>query len=680
VAKSLLIVRWTVVACTGLVFAACGKDDPPTASSGGRDGSDGGAGAGRAGAAGRGATNAGRGGRGSGGSETAGEAGEPAAGPDAGRSSGGASPTGGTGPVGAGAGGGPHGTGGTSGEGGAAATGGSAGALVGDAGMAGDPGLEPDRCTPRTCQHGQRCRTVDGAAVCDCEYGYSGVDCGAGHSTCAHGGCDFTQVSISRDRGCALRSSGEVYCWRNGHIVTNYPRSSAISVGRGVLCGIHSDTGFVWCRGSSDEYNPPGLWATTPTQAISAGRYHVCAVQEGSTRCWQIANPPESGLTDVPENSAFVKIEASEEGTCGLRADGSLSCWGSGGTRVGPYIDFATDDSSCAVKSDGELECYGCGNVPAPPGPFKAVTTGFHACCGIRGDDTLACWGSAGLPPPGTFTRVSGAESTFCAVATDGTIACWGADEGGVRLPRIGPYMTGVRGGRGYCYIRPSGTLDCFDGTTTGGLVYPPWGRFTEVAVGYQTACALTTDGAAECFSMTGDLPAVPPVATFSTLVGWGGSSSGERFCGLTVAGEVLCWGGSDVALPDAPVGPFQRISLAASFMCALRMEGTLTCWGSVPAAVPSVSGPFGRIATGPNNVCGLTTQGEFDCGNPSWNAGAGPGPFDDLCLGGADSLSLAQGSLWFARNMSWSATVSNATCASSGLATTDAGGNVTFR
>jgi hypothetical protein len=596
-------------------------------------------------------------------------------------------PASGAGNGGAGGGGEPVGGAGGGGTGGAAPAGGAnnAGAPTGDAGMAGDPepDPEPGPCGPYTCLHGQRCRAVDGVATCECEYGYLGADCGAAHSTCTHGGCDFTQISMVRGTACALRAGGEVYCWHGGSL--NYPLSSAISVGRGVACGIRADTGFPWCRGPTAEYDPPGLWATTPTQAIAAGRYHVCAVQQGSTRCWQISNPPERELTNVPADSAFVKIEASDIGTCGLRADGSIACWGESGFRAGTYIDFAHDESTCGVRTDGEVECDYCGN--APPGPFKAVTTGYMGCCGIRTDDTLACWGMAAPPPPGTYAQVAGGENTFCALATDGTVACWGDDATGSRLPRRGPYVSGAYGPEGRCGIRPTGTLDCTSWDWSSANAYPPWGHFSQVVLGQGTACGLATDGSVRCFSLHNPTPVAPPPAgKYRFLAARGTAYADERLCGVTTAGEVRCWGTPSVPLPAPPAGPFDHIALGPAFMCGLRTDGTLACWGNVPAAVPTVSGPFKRVSVGVQHVCALTTQGAFDCGEVAWNTSAGPGPFDDLCLVGVpgaspvDALSVAKGALWSSVNGTWTGTVATTyACGSHGLATTDANGDLAY-
>ena len=63
---------------------------------------------------------------------------------------------------------------------------------------------------------------------------------------------------------------------------------------------------------------------------------------------------------------------------------------------------------------------------------FKTVSVGSLHLCGVRTDDTIACWGSnydgQSDAPAGEFKSVSvdwnGERS--CGVRVDGSIVCWG--------------------------------------------------------------------------------------------------------------------------------------------------------------------------------------------------------------------------------------------------------------
>ncbi|MEP7188003.1 MAG: RCC1 domain-containing protein [Roseiflexaceae bacterium] len=58
--------------------------------------------------------------------------------------------------------------------------------------------------------------------------------------------------------------------------------------------------------------------------------------------------------------------------TCGLRIDGTVSCWGS--------------------NSDGQSN--------APGGTFTQISAGGFHSCGVKTDGTLACWGYQPLISP----------------------------------------------------------------------------------------------------------------------------------------------------------------------------------------------------------------------------------------------------------------------------------------
>ena len=63
--------------------------------------------------------------------------------------------------------------------------------------------------------------------------------------------------------------------------------------------------------------------------------------------------------------------------------------------------------------------------------------------CGLRGDNTVACWGDnrAGQSEPPrsdlgeAFSAVSAGGDHTCALRSDNTIACWGRSHPGPVLP-----------------------------------------------------------------------------------------------------------------------------------------------------------------------------------------------------------------------------------------------------
>jgi hypothetical protein len=104
----------------------------------------------------------------------------------------------------------------------------------------------------------------------------------------------------------------------------------------------------------------------------------------------------------TPPAGTFTQVSAGGSHNCGVRADGTLACWG--------WNDY--------------------GQATPPDGTFSQVSAGYTHTCGVRTDGTLACWGTnlygETTPLDGTFTQVSAGSLYNCGVRTDGALACWG--------------------------------------------------------------------------------------------------------------------------------------------------------------------------------------------------------------------------------------------------------------
>ena len=104
---------------------------------------------------------------------------------------------------------------------------------------------------------------------------------------------------------------------------------------------------------------------------------------------------------------------------------------------------------TCGIRTDGTVECWGQPTeMPVPQGRFVALTNGVGYHCGIRADGTVECWGfnpdGRTNAPAGTFIAIDGGTEHTCGIRTDGTLACWGYDDGRTRPPggRFGPAGT----------------------------------------------------------------------------------------------------------------------------------------------------------------------------------------------------------------------------------------------
>jgi alpha-tubulin suppressor-like RCC1 family protein len=267
-------------------------------------------------------------------------------------------------------------------------------------------------------------------------------------------------------------------------------------------------------------------------------------------------------------------------------------------------------------------------------------------------------------PAPGSETIVNIIYGNGARLNPGGldTIIVWVTDRSGT--PREGaPVTWSVTSGRGSVaplnnltisggFARAIWTLGIEIGTNT--LVVssetasataiaesaPPL-KAMRIAPGAQHACALTSDGTAYCWGdnrlrqlglgdprdtyveLSKTPVRVKTTSTFSAL-----ASQAHHTCGLSLAGEAICWGMGYVSGPTR-VSELRFIALTTGMAhtCGLAADGAAYCWGdnesaqlgtgtaamNVPTRVTDAP-PFVSIAAGGWYTCGLTADGRVFC------------------------------------------------------------------
>ena len=325
----------------------------------------------------------------------------------------------------------------------------------------------------------------------------------------------------------------------------------------------------------------------------------------------------------VRRNTAFVALDASYHYTCGRTADGTVYCWGK----------FYDDDSVLSADEPTRVQT---------PAPFAQISVGWAHQCGLTQSGEAYCWGKAGWNLLGTgdepfdgvveipvrvagdarYSMIDAGIGMTCGVALpDGQLWCWG----GVESPQ--PEQRWARGGFvkvasgrdvGGCAIDVDSRLWCWGTALTGeapdSLVnVAPVMRFRDITVGGWDlhACAVSIDRTAYCWGRNwqgslGDGTGADEIPTPTAVATSHRYETVQTFswmtCGLTVEGNVDCWG----YRPDTGDGPNQRSDVPITVSNGLVFES---------------------VSVGMDYFCGLVQGGRVYClGNP-WSFGQEASP-----------------------------------------------------
>jgi alpha-tubulin suppressor-like RCC1 family protein len=174
----------------------------------------------------------------------------------------------------------------------------------------------------------------------------------------------FAAVSLGQGHVCALRESGELYCWgrnttgqlgigseqvqvRPPTLVTAGTKYRAITAAMSHSCAIRQD-GHLFCWGnnldgllgagsnSGKHYTPVQVGEATDHLDVQNNWFHTCTVREGGRLwCWGRNAEGQLGLGDTAPRSrpqqlrgeGFGRLAVGQFHSCAERA-GSLYCWG----------------------------------------------------------------------------------------------------------------------------------------------------------------------------------------------------------------------------------------------------------------------------------------------------------------------------------------------------------------
>lgn len=275
-------------------------------------------------------------------------------------------------------------------------------------------------------------------------------------------------VAPGENHSCARDDDGRVWCWGSNErgqlgrgaatsppsaALVNVPaRATALAAGSNHSCVIVQDRSL-WCWGDSAEsqlgLNTHDTFFAEPAQVgvdrdwdtLSAGQGHTCGIRGGGRLfCWGRNTTGQLGIGDpalnfgapqpVPGVEDWRRVSLAQDGSCGVRTDGSLWCWG--------------DNHSGQLGAIGSQS-----SVPAraaDDADWTDIDTGTFHSCGLRAGGRLFCWGRnvegqlalgtrspaepiTAVEPEQTFSEVQVGRFHTCALRADGRSFCAGKND-----------------------------------------------------------------------------------------------------------------------------------------------------------------------------------------------------------------------------------------------------------
>ncbi len=273
---------------------------------------------------------------------------------------------------------------------------------------------------------------------------------------------------------------------------------------------------------------------------------------------------------------------------------GPAAGFGTSTPQAGPPTISAGGYMTCGIRpSDSNAVCWG-NNVSEGPNQsnppagvaFTAVSAGYNYGCGIKPDQTLACWGgNASLvgvsytPPAGTFTHVVAGVNVACGLRTDATIACWGNDAFlQVSGAPAGTFTQLAMGSRYACAF-DAGTITCWGDNTYGqkNTPVPPVGlTYTQITTGNFDTCAILSDGTVDCWGRNAFGQNTVPAGTFTKI-----NAGFANVCGLRPDQTITCWGRNLEGENIVPPGTYTDVTVGTFHVCAMRTDNVPVCWGN---------------------------------------------------------------------------------------------------
>lgn len=395
---------------------------------------------------------------------------------------------------------------------------------------------------------------------------------------------------------------------------------------------------------------------------------------KGQTPPWQYCNGTAwTSFTSV--NSGGLKWKrlplpyesagGTEEVNCGIKANGTLWCWGYDAYNMGNGASGHAVVST-PVQVDTNVGSPGWSDWVASSTSYIDVNYASYgqggSGYGIRSNGTLWAWGGnnngqlgdgttvaknrpiqvkdiAGTGYYADWKQIAGGELEACGIRATGQLYCWGdcwngscgdnnASAHNATLPVLVKDTAGTGSWSDWVHVSVGHDTVC--GIRASGVAYC-WGNADVGAIGHNTTTAASTP---QIVYDDGSGTAYWSDWKYIEIGNWVG-------CGLRATGQLYCWGGDGAgATGDGTVGggdhlrpvlvvnssggtgwsDWVSVSLRTGTACGIRSNGTAWCWGTNESAqIGNGSVTWGGSTGRPTQVLGYGVSGACAAAYTDW-------------------------------------------------------------
>ena len=428
------------------------------------------------------------------------------------------------------------------------------------------------------------CAIVDGGRV-TC-WGSFDAKLAAVHGV--DGIADAVELAVTSARQCARKRDGEVWCWTNGVVSPQPParidaleHARRIVAGHAMLCALGTDDRvrcMAWYTRAGGGEGGAEIEVTDARGATALAGYFqsACAIVSGRVTCWTImidGVPRIDRVNTLDGIDDAIDLVSGLSHTCVARRRGGASCFSSWdhsapADELRGYRALAPGQcSSCGVRADGSLWCWGATYGPLGRHSLRGargvpVDTAIDAVeiavereltCARRKSGEVACWDAGQPTDVHVVADRLAAGSEFACAGAGGTTRCWG-----------------TRSWNGCRWLSGDNCQSEHDAAPTrvDGLLGIPH------AAAIADPCALLDSGKVACRVVA------TANATTVEIAGVAHATAISAKCAALASGAVMCWRG---AAPAAIGGVSDAVEVVSgsSHDCVRTRDGRVACWGA---------------------------------------------------------------------------------------------------